>query len=387
MTAVRQGPYGRADLLAGALLGFESLPPLPAPVPGRSPRDVAEGLILEALRRGRVGVALLGGSGSAAMLAGATAQARLHGLEEPVALSLDFARPEMAEDERYRERVVDHLQLRHRWERVPVADGELELLGPHARATLTEHGLLYPANVYWVRPLLERLGGGTLVVAHAQEESFDYWPFGPLVDALRGRRPHDRATIQLAALAALPPPVRARVLRARFPPPELPWLRPAGRAALAEAWEVPAVPLRYGRAVDQGRGQRCFRAIPNAYTTVAAAYGVTPLFPYQAPAFTSAVIAHFEGRGLGEQEQTLERIVGDLLPGELAGGRDRTAYGGVFFGPSTREFAARWSGGGLDEELVDPEALRALWTSERYDWRTSALLHLAWLHDRAAGLE
>ena len=41
-----------------------------------------------------------------------------------------------------------------------------------------------------------------------------------------------------------------------------------------------------------------------------------------------------------------------------------------------------WSGRGLDETLVDPEALRREWLSEVPDFRTSLLLQSAWLADQ-----
>ena len=58
---------------------------------------------------------------------------------------------------------------------------------------------------------------------------------------------------------------------------------------------------------------------------------------------------------------------------------------GVFFGARSREFATSWSGGGLDESIVDVDTLRQTWLSDRPDPRTACLLQYAWLTEQLAG--
>jgi asparagine synthase (glutamine-hydrolysing) len=59
--------------------------------------------------------------------------------------------------------------------------------------------------------------------------------------------------------------------------------------------------------------------------------------------------------------------------------RDKAAFNCSRFGPVSREFARTWDGRGVDEGLVDPEALRAAWLSEVPPPATALLLQQAWL--------
>ena len=52
-------------------------------------------------------------------------------------------------------------------------------------------------------------------------------------------------------------------------------------------------------------------------------------------------------------------------------------------GRPTREFAARWSGDGVDHDLVDAEELKRLWVSGTRVAPTAAMLQAAWLADNA----
>ena len=51
----------------------------------------------------------------------------------------------------------------------------------------------------------------------------------------------------------------------------------------------------------------------------------------------------------------------------------------------TRRFAERWTGEGLDLDLVDPEALRAEWLSSAPDVHSLIPIQAAWLAAERAG--
>jgi asparagine synthase (glutamine-hydrolysing) len=70
------------------------------------------------------------------------------------------------------------------------------------------------------------------------------------------------------------------------------------------------------------------------------------------------------------------------LPEEILQRRDQAHMQEVLFGEQARSFAESWSGRGLDETLVDPEAVREGWLTEPFDSRSGALMQLAWLHDQ-----
>ena len=77
-------------------------------------------------------------------------------------------------------------------------------------------------------------------------------------------------------------------------------------------------------------------------------------------------------------------IAGDALPRALIERRTKAGFNRAFFASHSRAFAESWSGGGIDESLVDPEALRAEWLRPVPDFRTAMLLQAAWLDQRRA---
>ena len=97
------------------------------------------------------------------MLAAAADAARREGLPAPIPVSARFPDAPRSEEAYWQERVVDHLGLDD-WLRVDVADGELDILGPRARAIIERHGLISPANMVFVENVVER--GNTASTTH-----------------------------------------------------------------------------------------------------------------------------------------------------------------------------------------------------------------------------
>jgi hypothetical protein len=77
----------------------------------------------------------------------------------------------------------------------------------------------------------------------------------------------------------------------------------------------------------------------------------------------------------------MDALARDLLPPDIVGRSSKAYFNRVFFGDESHAFAAEWSGRGIDETLVDAEALRDEWLSEIPDFRTSMMLQSAWLAD------
>jgi asparagine synthase (glutamine-hydrolysing) len=77
----------------------------------------------------------------------------------------------------------------------------------------------------------------------------------------------------------------------------------------------------------------------------------------------------------------MRAIVGDALPDATLGRRDKAQFDATYFGAATRRFAKTWTGGGIDNSLVDPDALRREWLEPKPDFRSALLLQIAWLHD------
>ena len=81
----------------------------------------------------------------------------------------------------------------------------------------------------------------------------------------------------------------------------------------------------------------------------------------------------------------MRALFSDLLPPDVLGRRHKATFNDAFFTARARRFAEAWSGGGLDESVVDPDAARAAWRAEHVDYRSALLLQSAWLHDQRDG--
>jgi asparagine synthase (glutamine-hydrolysing) len=73
----------------------------------------------------------------------------------------------------------------------------------------------------------------------------------------------------------------------------------------------------------------------------------------------------------------MRSLFADLLPEKVVTRRDKAEMEAVLVGEGARRFADDWDGTGVDEELVQVDALREAW--RRGEWLSMTLLHVAWL--------
>jgi hypothetical protein len=85
------------------------------------------------------------------------------------------------------------------------------------------------------------------------------------------------------------------------------------------------------------------------------------------------------------RNQGREVFFQNALPVELIQRCTRSHFDHIFWSEHSRELAARWNGEGVDDELVDLEALRQEWQAPRPDARTFMLLQQIALSDEPAG--
>ena len=74
----------------------------------------------------------------------------------------------------------------------------------------------------------------------------------------------------------------------------------------------------------------------------------------------------------------------DLLPRPVIERTTKAAFNAAYFTSASRRFAERWSGEGVDRDLVDIEALRAEWRKETPAALSFGLLQAAWLAEEGA---
>lgn len=369
------------DVASGNMLGIDPRPPLPSLPPSVTPLDVLGDLLEPALATGRCLVSFSGGRDSSATLAIATETARRRGLPDPLPVTFRYPDAPAAQEDDYQELVIRHLRLDD-WERIEIRR-EFEAVGPIAQQTLARHGILFPSNAYTTVPILDRAGGGVVVLGVGPSDFYAYWRFAALADLLLGNRRPRRSDLKLLGFGAMPRPARATLIRRSGALTPLPWLRPAAadRVIREMAAQGARAPMRFDRSLLVNRLHRCFAGTLRSLDALAAAAGAEILVASLDPRYLAALVAHGGRRGWGDRAAAVRALAGDLLPAQILARRDRTNMQQVMFGEHTRAFAERWSGDGLDESLVVPELLRELWLGERQDWRSAALMQLAWLHD------
>ena len=230
------------ELAAGTAIGGESTVPLPGTA--LDAREALEQACVAALVREPCIVSFSGGRDSSAVLATAVRVARERGLAAPIPVSLRFADLPSTEESRWQELVISHLGVSD-WVRIEIG-GELDFLGPRARAGLSKHGLLWPANAHFHSPVFERAGGGSVLTGLDGDGLLGGWRWRHAQAVIERRaRPVPRDLLRVA-LALAPESVRAAALALRQPL-HVSWLRPQARRRLARmlAREVASEPRQW----------------------------------------------------------------------------------------------------------------------------------------------
>ncbi len=323
-------------------------------------------------------VSFSGGRDSSAVLAVATHVARRHGLPLPVPVTIRYRGAADADESAWQELVVNHLGLND-WVRIDV-DDELDYLGPVATQVLRRHGLMWPPSFHYHQPMLAHASGGVLLTGHDGDAVFGHWRWARLTAVRRRtRRPTSRDIARLALAYA---PTRVRRWASREPLP-LSWLRPEAAARVEGAWaaERAGHPARWDRWLQRLARHRSLALGLWKLDVIArdcAARAVNPLLD---PRFLAA-LARTGGRaGLGERSAVMTALFADLLPAEVLLRSDKARLGGGYWRSHSKAFVAEWDGHGIDEDLVDRQALREVLTSPTARPRSGAVAVLqgAWL--------
>jgi hypothetical protein len=353
-----------------------------------TPRHELERVIRQSLERPPCGVAFSGGRDSSAVLAVATHVARRDGLPLPVPITRVFPRAPASEESEWQETVIRHLGL-DEWQRVTI-DDELDLVGPRAQEHLRAHGVLWPPMVHADRPLLEHLGGGSLIDGEGGDEvlGVDAHRIGPITAIARSPRATTRALLAAATSALAPGMVRGQLVRRKIARWPITWLRPAvydelvGLLARGEADR----PLSYASSVLRVPRGRTQAMMVRNRRILGRLHGVDVSSPLTHSRVVASLAADGGRLGRGTRTAVLRSLVPDLLPDAVLARVSKATFDEAYLGRHTTDFAARWSGGGLDPDLVDAEELRRHWLSDDRLGLTAALLQTAWLFDHRSSV-
>lgn len=359
------------------------LPPLEADA-ATAPRAAFESVMLRALRRPPCVVSFSGGLDSSGLLALATHVARREGLPDPVPATLEFPGAADSDERHYQELVLRHLGIDD-WVRLPFTD-ELDAVGPFAQRAMLRHGLLWPFNLHFHLPIIEAARGGTVMTGFGGDE------LGRSSASLNAERAIARRRIGSPREAAhiayrlSPPALRhARELFRRLELREtFPYLTTKARAQLRLALtEEHTHPFGWGRLLREWmwRG-RYFRVCKGNFRVMGGPDDVVTVHPFVEPEVLRVLGENGRYAGMGGRKEILTALAGDLLPPELLARTTKAAFGVPLWTETATEFAAGWSGRGLDASLVDPDAVRATWLTPGRSVMTTSMLQAAWLADR-----
>lgn len=365
-----------SDVCSGVVLGLGHATGRHEPV--RDPRAELEDAARRLLEQPPCVVAFSGGRDSSVLLALLALVAHREGLPAPVALTARWQDDPSSDESSWQEEVIRWIGLED-WQ-VIYPHEDLDLLGVEATTALREHGLLWPAPSYALLPMYQSARGGTLVTGEGGDEAFALWPYAGAWAALAA---HRRLRVRQAAWLAsgFAPAVVRRALWARRERPYQTWLRSdlAKDYARRLATELAGDPVRFDRYLEVMRRRRSVRLGLDTALRLAGAVDCRYAAPFHEPSFLDA-LGHLGGRrGIGGRSAAMRTLFGDLLPESVLNRQTKATFGGVFWGPASREFARTWDGSGLDSDLIDVERLRRAWTDRQPVYGAALPLHAAWL--------
>jgi asparagine synthetase B (glutamine-hydrolysing) len=371
------------EIASGLVFGLGSSERLPTAKEAGTPLEALERAILPALKRPPCVVSFSGGRDSSTILAVAVRLARREGLELPIPATNRLPAVGQSDDVEWQERVVVQLGLTD-WIRTKYTS-ELDSVGPVARRALRRHGLLWPFNAHFYAPVLQEAFGGSLLTGIGGDEALGR-PRWARAAAVLSRRTHLRPRdVMAVGLTASPFAVR-RAAHSTREPVLLPWLRPEAQGEVWARWmaETASEPMRFADRFAWWRRLRYVRLGIEGLRRIASDLLVDVRHPFADAAFASALAAVPPDARNHGRSVAMRELFDDALPPELIQRCTRSHFDLVFWNEHSRELAARWNGEGIDDELVDIEALRREWETPHPDARTFMLLQQLALNAKPA---
>jgi asparagine synthase (glutamine-hydrolysing) len=341
------------------------------------PGAALEAAVRRALLRPPCLVSFSGGRDSSAVLATAAAVARREGLPPPIPTTYRFAAAPGSHEDDWQEQVIRHVGVPH-WERMDLTS-ELDTVGPVAQRVLACHGLLWPFNAHFHVPVLERAGGGSLLTGIGGDELFGPQMWSSARRLLTGRHRERGIRLPSVALALAPRPVRRWAL-ARRRPQRWPWMQAGAEADVTRRltdWRA-RTPIGWQGGVAWFWRSRWHTVLAASMQVLAADAGAEVIHPFLDPVVVGAIAGHFGRPGPLDRSAAMGVLFGDILPHQVLVRRSKAHFDEAFIAAHSRQFAARWTGAGVDEAVVDPGRLVEEWRREHPDPRSLLLMQAAW---------
>jgi asparagine synthase (glutamine-hydrolysing) len=351
-----------------------------------TPAGALEQVLRHALRRPPCLVSFSGGRDSSLLLAAATAVARRERLPEPVPATLLFPGSGETEEGRWQKLVLSKLGLDD-WVRLEFGD-ELDAVGPVAQRLLRRHGLVWPFNLHFHLPIVEAAEGGSVVTGFGGDElgeSCNVVRAERMIVRRRVGRPRDLAAIAYR-LGPRAPRWPREYLRAggQIDDMGISWLTPRGQRRLRSAFASDSLLVAgWDRIVRNNFWRsRFFQVCKANFQLMADPHQVEMVHPFVEPPVLQALARSGGFAGPRDRRQILELLgAGALLPPDLLRREHKALFDAPLWTGTARAFARDWSGRGLDEDLIDPEAARRAWLRDPAPPLATTMLQAAWLAD------
>ena len=344
------------------------------------PRPLLEEAILKAVQRAPCGVCFSGGRDSSTVLAVATHVARREGLPDPIPITGVFPGSSRTEETEWQELVISHLGLDN-WERLTFGD-ELDLIGPLATPLLQAHGVIWSAMAHVDQPFLRLVPGGSLLDGEGGDEILgsEVHRVHPIA-RVRRRRKLNRADLKSVLFAAAPARIRLTKVSPLIARQAPTWLRGAAANAHLDAYVEfeRARPMPYSASVRAFANMRSGVLLDRNRRILARHQDVALHSPIMDAKFVGSLASQGGFFGPGKRRDVLRTLVPDLLPDEVLARSTKAEFDQAFLGERSRAFVETWTGAGVDESVIDAEALRAEWLSEQPSGLSFLLLQSAWL--------
>jgi asparagine synthase (glutamine-hydrolysing) len=365
------------DIVSGFVAG--ALPETGWPAAAEGPLRALGTALRPALERAPCVVGFSGGRDSSLLLAVAVREAAALGVPPPVPVTLEFDGDRSRETE-WQELVLSHLGLSD-WVRLPQAT-DLDLLGPIATGGLRRHGVLYPGNAHMMTPLARIARAGSVVTGFGGDDVLGEWPFESIAAVVARRREPRGGDLKELARWAAPAGLRSDRYAKGRRWVQLPWLRPPHDRRLAAmiAVDIAGTPRTWAGRMRWLARRRMWPVSQHAMDLHADEHGARTYAPLIDHDFLAALGAAGGRLGVGDRTAVMRLLGAELLPAALIDRETKAEFSESYFGPHTKRFAQEWNGkDGIDPEVVDGDALREMWLSDRPHGLSAALLQSAWL--------